>query len=419
MHKEKTGIQQNTPCLGQQTTRRQFLKGAAGLALTAMLPACSQPPNNIQNTSLPPPDIAILKDLHLQASCAWISKEDHKNSYSLYKKAVEAATDFSWLSPGDRVLIKLSLNSGNRYPATTDPWSVLCMIRLLQEKGAGSIIVGDQSSYGTVQWTKDTQQGSSRRLAQQAGLLDVIESSGAKPCFFEENGWDAYRPSWPDGEHHWKTPIMIPAMIDEIDHIVYLPRVASHILAGNSLGFKLGVGFLRGDSRGEFHNGGTHFYAMYEEINHIPAIAAKLRLTVSSGRKVLTLFGPNDGPKTKPDHGLVIASENLLAHEMAAYAWLQWNRQFKTSSFSHMTYGHLTKSRSRYNKQFTENTWPAIAGSGTPAIEYFEPGPLYNHPAVLNHLKRIGGRPAGIHILEINQQPDSSVMAYLKNQINI
>jgi uncharacterized protein (DUF362 family) len=293
------------------------------------------------------------------------------------------------------------------------------MIRLLQEKGAHSIIVGDQSSYGTVQWTKDTQQGSSRRLAKQAGLLDVIESSGAKPCFFEENGWDAYRPSWPDGEHHWKTPVMIPSMLDEVDHIVFLPRVASHILAGNSLGLKLGVGFLRGDSRGEFHNGGKHFYAMYEEINHIPAIASKLRLIVSSGRTALTLFGPNNGPKSKPEHGLMIASEDLLAHEMVAYAWLQWNRQFATSSFSHVTYGHLTKSRSRHNKQFTEKMWPEITARGTPSIEYFKPGNLYNHPAILNHLTRLGGRPAGIHIREINQHPDNSVMAYLKNQINI
>ena len=34
------------------------------------------------------------------------------------------------------MLIKLALNSGNPYPATTDPWSVKCMVTLLKEKGA-------------------------------------------------------------------------------------------------------------------------------------------------------------------------------------------------------------------------------------------------------------------------------------------
>lgn len=234
------GISAQPACLERHTNRREFLITAAGLALTTVLPACSQTHKNIQTSPPPPPVIASLTNLELKASCGWVAKGEHKTSYALYKKAAEAATDFSWLSRGDRVLIKLSLNSGNRYPATTDPWSVHCMIRLLQEKGAGSIIVADQSSYGTVKWTKSIKQGSSRQLARRAGLLGVIEGSGASPFFFEEAGWDAYRPAWPAGEHHWKNPIMIPA------------------------------------------------------------IASKLRLTESSGRTVLTLFGPNDGPKATP-----------------------------------------------------------------------------------------------------------------------
>jgi len=233
----------------------------------------------------------------------------------------------------------------------------------------------------------------------------------------EEFGWDAYRPTIPEGEHHWKRPMMIPAKLDEVDHIIYLPRVSSHILAGKTLGFKLAVGFLRSDSRGDFHKGGKYFYAMYEEINHVPPIASKLRLTVSSGRSVLTLVGPNEGPTAKPDHGLVLASEDLLAHEMLAYAWLQWNRQFETSSITHMTMGKPTKSRSRYNKRFSDRMWPDKDGRETPAIDYFEPGNLYNHPDVVNYLKRMGGRPRIIAIEEINKQPDSSVIDYLKRQL--
>ena len=42
-------------------------------------------------------------------------------------------------------------------------------------------------------------------------------------------------------------------------------------------------------------------------------------LIVSSGRSVLTLVGPNEGPTAKPDYGLVLASNDLLAHEMLAY----------------------------------------------------------------------------------------------------
>ena len=398
------------------STRREFLIGTAGLALATVLPACSQTTKTVPIQKAEP-EITSVTDRELGVSCSWVAKGEHENSYALFKKTVEATTDFSWLSRGDRVLLKIALNSGNPYPATTDPWSVHCMVKLLKERGAGEILVGDQSSFGTVQWTKDRKEGSSRQLAKTAGLLKVIEDSDAEPCFFEEYGWDAYLPASPDGKHHWKRPIMVPAKLDEVDHIIYLPRVSSHILAGKTLGIKLGVGFLRSDSRGEFHRGGKQFYSMYEEINHVPQIASKLRLIVSSGRSVLTLVGPNEGPTAKPDYGLVLASDDLLAHEMLAYAWLQWNRQFETSSIAHMTMGRPTKSRSGYNKRFSDRMWPDKDGRETPAIDYFEPGNLFNHPAIVNYLKRMGGRPRSIAVEELNNQPDSSVIDYLKRQL--
>jgi len=399
------------------STRREFLLGATGLALATVLPACSHTNKTTVQTQKAEPEIVSVTDQELGASCAWIAKDEHESTYTLFKKTVEASTDFSWLSKRDRVLIKIALNSGKPYPATTDPWSVNCMVRLLREKGAGKIYVGDQSGIGAVRWTKDLKEGSSRQLAKDAGLLKAIEGSNAEPCFFEEYGWDHYRSAMPGGQHHWNNPVMVTALLDEVDHIIYLPRVASHILAGNTLGLKLAVGFLRGDSRGEFHKGGKHFYAMYEEINQIPLLKSKLRLIVSSGRSVLTLFGPNDGPIAKPDYGLLVSSDDLLAHEMVVYAWLQWNRQFETSSFSHMTIGRLTRNRSYHNKRFSDHTWPEKDGHETPAIEYFEPGNLYNHPAIVNYLKRMGGLPCNIAVEELNRNPDRSVGDYLKNQL--
>ena len=39
----------------------------------------------------------------------------------------------------------------------------------------------------------------------------------------EEFGQDAYRPASPNGVHHWKVPIMVPAKSDEVDP--YLKRM--------------------------------------------------------------------------------------------------------------------------------------------------------------------------------------------------
>ena len=126
------------------STGREFLLGTAGLAFATVLPACSQTTKNVPIQTAKP-KFSPITDQELQVSCSWVFKGEHENSYVLFKKIVEAATDFSWLSKGDRVLIKMALNSGNPYPATTDPWSVKCMVKLLREKGAGRILVGDKS----------------------------------------------------------------------------------------------------------------------------------------------------------------------------------------------------------------------------------------------------------------------------------
>ena len=47
------------------------------------------------------------------------------------------------------------------------------------------------------------------------------------------------------------------------------------------------------------------FFTWNSRYGHIASIASKLRLIVSSGRSVLTLVGPNEGPIAKPGYGLV------------------------------------------------------------------------------------------------------------------
>jgi uncharacterized protein (DUF362 family) len=293
------------------------------------------------------------------------------------------------------------------------------MIRILREKGAGEICIGDQSGIMQVHWTRTQEQGSTRSCCESSGLLKTILEAYAKPVFFEENGYDAYKSTVPLGPNHWDKPIWVTSIVDKVDHIIYLPRVSSHMLGDNTSGMKIGIGFLREDSRLALHTGGNHFYAMYEEINNVPEIASKLRLIVSSGRTVLTTLGPDSGHISEPDYGLVFASEDLLAHELLAYAWLQWNREFETSSFSHATTGSITRWRSQLNKVFVWWTWRDKGDRETPAIPFFQPGDIYRHPSITNFMKRKGGRPEGIAWEQINNISQDSITNYLKKQMKI
>lgn len=75
------------------------------------------------------------------------------------KRAAEAATNFSWLSKGDTVLIKPANNSGEPYPATTSPVGLKAMIELLKAKGAGKVIVMDMAGIEHVKLMPEGQIG--------------------------------------------------------------------------------------------------------------------------------------------------------------------------------------------------------------------------------------------------------------------
>jgi len=349
---------------------------------------------------------------------AWIPKGEHEGAYDVFKKTIEASTDFSWLSRGDSVFIKLALNSKNTFPATSDPWTLDCMIRLLREKGAGRIMAGDSSGVETVHWSRDKQRGSSRQCCKKAGLLDVIEQNKADAVFFEEQGYDAFMPVYPAGSHHWNEPLWVTSTVNEADHIIYLSRVSSHVLGDITSGMKIGVGFLREDSRRVFHQGGDSFYAMYEEINQVPEISSKLRLVVSSGRKVLSTFGPDNGHVTEPDQGLIISSEDLFAQEALAYAWLVYNREFETGFFDVGITGRFTKKRSVINKGFVWYIWEDGSVYQTPTIPLFIPGNIYAHPSMMNVMRRKGGRPSTIEWEQVNAPAGSEKMVeYIKGRI--
>lgn len=398
-------------------SRRDFLKLSGAAAGAALIPACAHRMEVMEK------DVKAMPADNMwtpHATSAWIPKGGHTESYAVFKKTVEAATDFSWLSAGDSVLIKLSLNSANPYPATTDPWSLAFMVRLLREKGAGRIMAGDSSGVESVHWTREKQKGSSRECCKKTGLLDAALQSGADPVFFEETGYDAFIPLSPTGVHHWKEPLWITSAVNQADHIIYLARVSSHIMGDITSGMKIGVGFLREDSRKAFHQGGDAFYAMYEEINHVPEISSKLRLAVSSGRKVLATFGPDNGHVTTPSSGIFIASDDLLAHELISYAWLLYNREHETGFFDVGITGRLTRMRSFINKGFVWYTWKDGKFFETPDFPLFIAGNIYAHPSIMNAMKRRGGRPARIDWEQINPSAETEMMAnYIQDKITV
>lgn len=243
------------------------------------------------------------------------------------RRAAETVTDFSWLSRGDRVLIKPVCNSPNPYPATTDPVALAAMIRLLHERGAGQIIVGDMSGVQFIRFSRDKCRGSSRNLMTRSGMAAAIEATGAELHAFEEPGWDGFHEETPTGGGRWSSPVMMPDVLNQVDHVILMPRCGRHILAGSTLGLKAAVGWWRHDSRLLYHREGASLPEKTAEANTVPSLIEKQRLVLTSATKVMTTFGPDTGYVVSPETGLIIASSSVVAHDMVSLAWLHENRR--------------------------------------------------------------------------------------------
>jgi uncharacterized protein (DUF362 family) len=230
--------------------------------------------------------------------------------------------DLSWLSRGDTVFIKVAANSGNAYPATTDPVAVRAMVELLRARGAKRVIVGDMSGVQFVRFWKDGLRGSSRTLMEQNGIARAAHESGAALHAFEEAGWDGFFEERPTVTGSWAGPVMLPSILREVDHIVLMPRCSRHVLAGSTLALKSAVGWWRHDARLEYHRDAATFSEKTADANTVPTILGKQRLVLTNATRVLTTFGPDDGYEHEPDTGIVFASPSAVAHDMLSLAWL-------------------------------------------------------------------------------------------------
>jgi uncharacterized protein (DUF362 family) len=238
------------------------------------------------------------------------------------RDATFAVDTLGWLQPGDTVFIKPVINSGKPYPATTSPLALASMIRLLKEKGAGRVIVGDMSGVWHLDQRPEGYKSSSRKLAKSAGMFNPVLDAGAEWAFFEEAGWDSFYEEQPAPGSHWKRGIMLPNILREVDHIVSMPRCSRHALLGNSLAIKSVVGYMRYDTRFEYHHDAKTIQEKTAEANTVPTLLQKQRLVVTAADKILSTLGPDLGHVFAPQQGLVIASRSMIAHDLVSLAWL-------------------------------------------------------------------------------------------------
>jgi len=334
--------------------------------------------------------------------------------------AILAIDNLDWLKTGDTVFIKPVINSGKPYPSTTSPLAVKSMIRLLKEKGAGLVIVGDMSGVGHLDQRPDGCKGSTRKLAESAGLLQVVLDAGGEWAFFEEAGWHSFYEEQPVPGSHWQRGIMLPKVLQEIDHIVSMPRCSRHALLGNTLGLKSVVGYMRYDTRLEYHHNAKSIQEKTAEANTVPTLLQKQRLVVTAADKVLATFGPDLGHVISPRQGLVIASRSVVAHDLISLAWLikHWhqapwlNKQFLTDPSSNKFVTNIA------NRVVTGILGGWKSGISAESMKHSQRPDIWSDRTLRRAFELMGGVP-DIRLLPTNSDISSQLLAELASMVTL
>jgi uncharacterized protein (DUF362 family) len=225
------------------------------------------------------------------------------DAYSI-SRAIELVNGFDFLKPGDSVLLKLALNSSNSFPATTSPYMVSQIVTLLKEHGAGDVFVGDKSPT----W-QDT-----INCMQKTGIYQAAQDAGAELVVFNDEDMIQVQPAqairWPDG-------FSMPKIFNQVEHIIVLPTLRTHQMAGFTMGMKIFVGALPQDDRFFIHKS----LQFLEVIAEIALCTDKIRLSILDARQGFNSDGPDSGNLIKPD--IVVASRDLVAADAVGLAMLK------------------------------------------------------------------------------------------------
>jgi len=222
--------------------------------------------------------------------------------------ALDLAGGFSFLQAGQSVFIKLAANQGDPYPFATHPDVLVWLVEQLRAAGAGEILCGDSPFWGD---HSDIFGANGLQAAADTAQIPLHD-------FRETTDWlsipVADTPDWPDG-------VRMPAVMLEADHIINLPVLKTHFIAGITLALKLQIGATHPDDRQLALDSHSRVDWQIAQIN-TPLTPS---LTITDGFQAVINGGPSpiyQGTEVA-ELGIAMVSRDRLAHDVVGTAVLR------------------------------------------------------------------------------------------------
>jgi len=285
--------------------------------------------------------------------------------YAALKKAALAA-DFP-SATGKTVLLKpnIVMDSAPAKAVTTHPVFLEAVIRLVREWGASRILVGDSPGLHGPNFT-----------AKGCGLGEAAKRSGAEWVDFTRHTFEL---NCPEGKIQQR--FTVSKILQSVDWVISLPKLKNHQLMYYTGAMKNIFGFVPSVTKSSYHvryPSRESFASMIVDLN----VAVKPMYAFMDA--VIAMEGPGPSAGTPKQVGLVLASANLLAMDVAASTVVGYPpqlipvnrealaRQIWLNDFSEIEYT-LLKPEEVMVRDFIKIPFKK---TGNQLLDFITPGPL-------------------------------------------
>lgn len=242
-------------------------------------------------------------------------------------KALEAALKetigLGMIKAGQSVYLRVNSNSGDVYPYSTAPETIIAIGGMLRDLGVTDIRVGDRSFWGDQDTEGNLVSNGITAAAKKIGTTAKVYDDGVD--------WLTLKSI----DHpNWNGTVRLPVDVTGADHQIILSCVKTHFISGFTMSLKIALGLVHADDRARTGNLKTHdTNVLYKQIAQINK-AITPSLVVQDGYSAVISGGPTerDKPSGAPsswkggitgDPKVFIVSTDRIAADVAGIAVLQ------------------------------------------------------------------------------------------------
>jgi uncharacterized protein (DUF362 family) len=289
------------------------------------------------------------------------------------RAALEETVGLGMIKAGQSVCIRVNSNSGDVYPYSTSPDTLLAIGGMLRDLGVTDIRIGDRSFWGD--------QNTAGNL-EANGIAQAARTLGTKAVVYDDSvDWMTLGAA---SVPNWKGTVRLPTTVTTADHVLILSCVKTHFISTVTMSLKIALGLVHPTDRQRDGNLKTHdARILHKQIAQINS-AFTASLVIQDGYSAVISGGPTmrDKPQGAPagwsggitgDPKVFIVSADRIAADVAGIAVLQtlspaYEQVQKSTAFANPT---IQAAIAAGNLGITSPAAFDLSGPTVPSLETF------------------------------------------------